>query len=213
MSGSTGNRGEYLLGFHEHVHELLRMGYERMRHSDFSKSDEEVITGQLVCMMNSVLEGQDAPVWAEHIFAFEEERQNDTCRTGKQRLRVDIVVVLVEGGPRPRLRFEAKRLRGSRSVGSYLGKDGLGCFLSGSYAGSDENGGMLGYVQTSSEPAWAAQIADRIDRNPRAYRLTPEGHWTHRPVVPGLDHTYTTRHDRQAPLPPVGISHVLLRFH
>jgi hypothetical protein len=38
-----------------------------------------------------------------------------------------------------------------------LSAKGLGCFLSGSYAGTEQRGGMLGYVQSDDEHIWAAK--------------------------------------------------------
>ena len=46
---------------------------------------------------------------------------------------------------------EVKRLGKGNPVSRYLGAKGLGCFLSGSYAGTEQRGGMLGYVQSDDE--------------------------------------------------------------
>ena len=97
--------------------------------------------------MQDALEDLEAPVWTKNFWAVEETRVNDGEREGKYRRRIDIEIIEHRRGPRPRFRFEAKRLRDSDSRREYLGHDGLGCFLDGRYAASDPDAGMLGYVQ------------------------------------------------------------------
>ena len=79
-------------------------------------------------------------------------------RKGKRRRRVDIKLDSSEVSPYTRFCFEAKRLGKGNPVSRYLGTKGLGCFLSGSYAGAEQRGGMLGYVQSDDEQTWAAKI-------------------------------------------------------
>lgn len=211
--GSSANRDEYLLGLREQIHELIRTAYSQMDTAAFQSSKEEAITGELVRAMNGVIEGDDPPMWALDLFAHEEVPLNVQGAQGKQRPRVDIeVVVKVQRGRRPRFRFESKRLRDSGSVSKYLGEDGLGCFLTGKYAARYEEAGMIGYVQTATEPAWAAQIAADLGESPAKFGIREDGGWRHRPMVAGLAHTYETRHDRASPFGPVCVSHVLLRF-
>jgi hypothetical protein len=78
---------------------------------------------------------------------------------------------------RPRLRFEAKRLRRNRDVVQYLGEDGLGCFTSGKYPLTLPEAGMLGYVQNSNETTWAAKIAMALTRTPDAYHISAPRPW------------------------------------
>src|SRR3979411_632392 len=53
----------------------------------------------------------------------------------------------------------------------YLGAKGLGCFLSGSYAGTEQRGGMLGYVQSDDEQTWAAKIDKTFISSPKSFAL------------------------------------------
>ncbi|MBW2166660.1 MAG: hypothetical protein JRG74_11385 [Deltaproteobacteria bacterium] len=62
--------------------------------------------------------------------------------------------IRVMHGKRPKVffAFECKRLNVIRNgkysslSGEYVGKDGMGCFLSGQYDGGSDCGGMIGYV-------------------------------------------------------------------
>jgi len=63
--------------------------------------------------------------------------------------------IRVMHGKRPKVffAFECKRLNVIRNgkysslSGEYVGKDGMGCFLSGQYDGGSDCGGMIGYIK------------------------------------------------------------------
>ena len=71
--------------------------------------------------------------------------------------------------------------------------------------------GMLGYVQSDSEEAWAEKIASRFSADPQAYGIVPPPIARQR-IVPGLQHTWVSRHRRSAGGDTVVVFHVMLRF-
>ena len=211
--GTSGNQKTYLASFCIDVHELIRMGYQRMHYQAFSASEETDITGELVRAIHGAMQDRRAPEWmARYALPKDDPPLNTAERLGKHRFRIDIEFERVQHGQRPLFRFEAKRLDGSHDVGKYLGEDGLGCFLSGKYPLTHDEAGMLGYVQSDDEPTWAKRIEDRINGGRREYAVCTDGAWQKAPVIRGLDHTYRTRHNRKPPLSAVTIRHVLLRF-
>lgn len=132
---------------------------------------------------------------------------------GRARKRVDIKFNSSETSPYTRFHFEAKRLGKNHSATKYLSDEGLGCFLSGSYAAEEARVGMLGYVQRDDEIAWASHIANRIAKDLAKFRIANEGNWKSCPLIDEIPHTYTTCHDREMNLGSVLVYHTLLRFY
>ena len=211
-SGQSANQATYRESFRKHVFALILMGYRRLDAGAHRDSEEPVITEDLVRAIDDAMEDRAAPAWAAYYDVHENKPVNAAGRRGKRRPQVDFEFVRVTRGSRPRYQFEAKRLRDSASVGTYLGVEGLGRFLVGKYAREHHEAGMLGYVQADDERAWTGKIRDRLQGNPKTYRLRRDGKWRKFSVVGGLEHTYRTRHDRKAPLPPIAVCHVLLNF-
>lgn len=205
-------RAAYLDALRTHAHELLYMGYSRLNASDQHDAEEPDITGLLSEAMQEALEDEAAPSWVEHYSLKEDPPLSVLGRTGKHRPRVDIGFERVQRGKRPRLRFEAKRLARSHPVGKYLGKDGLGCFLSGWYPVAHGEAGMLGYVQSEDEATWAAKIEAELSAKPTHYAVACDGHWVKQAVTPSLEHTYRTGHALPGTHDRITIHHVLLRF-
>jgi len=188
------------------------MGYDLLDPASLAASEEEAITGRLTKAMQDALENLEAPLWAKNFWAVEETRVNDSEREGKRRLRIDIEVIEHRRGPRPRFRFEAKRLRNSDSRREYLGHDGLGCFLDGRYAASDPDAGMLGYVQEGKATDHVAELCDSLLHDPSRFRVAQDGGWKEHRLVKGLQ-TYASSHQRTGGLPGILIFHTLLNFH
>ncbi|HOM83525.1 MAG TPA: hypothetical protein PLZ94_17250 [Armatimonadota bacterium] len=163
--------------------------------------------------MRLITEDEDVDEWAVHLTVRDEAPVNLPGIHGRRRPRIDLEVERTQRGRHPRWRFEAKRLRNDTSVEAYMGSDGLGCYLVGRYAADQEEAGMLGYVQSQDEQTWAGQISDCIATNPGTCRVRTDGQWRGCDVVDGLDYCYSTKHDRDAPLGPIEVTHVLLRFH
>jgi hypothetical protein len=190
-------------------HQILKLGYDLLDPSSLATSEEEVITGRLTKAMQDSLEDLEAPLWMKHFWAVEETRVNDGEREGKHRRRIDIEVIEQRRGPRPRFRFEAKRLRDSESRREYLGNDGLGCFLDGRYAASDPDAGMLGYVQEGTEADHLIMISGALLKDPARFGVVQDGGWKEHRQVKGLA-TYASAHHRIGGLPRIVVFHTLL---
>ena len=188
------------------------MGYQELHTEKYTSSEEPEITGELVRAMRKVQEQESAPEWATHYTIHDDPPLNVPGKRGKKRPRVDIEFERVTRGSRPRLRFEAKRLRGNRDVRQYLGEDGLGCFTSGKYPLTHPEAGMLGYVQNDSETAWAARIETALRQAPDVYYIAGNNVWEKHQITPQLLYTYCSRHHCQTLGADIHIFHTLLRF-
>lgn len=190
------------------------MGYDRLKPADYSTSEEPDITGELVQAMHDAMQDEDAPRWVIHYeLPKDDPPLNVEGRRGKRRFRVDIEFVRVCHGPRPKFRFEAKRLDLNNPVGKYFGEEGMGCFRSGKYPVMHAEAGMLGYVQSDDEQAWADRLKAELPGRKNKYGLRKDGPWGRELVRDGPGHVFRSRHDSEGKLPPVTIYHVLLLFH
>lgn len=208
----SANRRIYSKAFYAHVHELIRLGHERMNVGLYQDSEEPSITGELVNSIDTVLEDDQAPTWVIWYAVYDDPPINKDGRYGKYRQRVDIQFVKHRKGKRPKMQFEAKRLYDKSSASKYLGNEGLGCFLSGEYACAHQEAGMLGYVQVNNEATWADEIKSHIEKKPQDYCLCNNGSWTKTSITPKLEYTYRTSHNRAKAKEPIGISHIFLNF-
>ena len=159
-------------------HALLTVaeGYARMDAARYADAEEPAITGELVAQMRRFLESGEAPEWADRYSVHDDPPLDVPGRQGKRRPRVDVEVECLAPGRRPRLRFEAKRLKpsGNRAVSVYLGSEGLGCFLAGRYPLTHGEAGMLGYVQCDDKAIWADRIGQALaERAPEHAVLDP----------------------------------------
>ncbi len=209
---ASNNKAPYRTSLVNRSHQILKLGYDLLDPALLGASEEEAITGRLTKAMQDALEDLDAPPWAKNFWAAEETRVNESDREGKHRRRIDIEVIEHRRGPRPRFRFEAKRLRDPDSRREYLGHDGLGCFLDGRYAASDPDAGMLGYVQEGTVADHVTTISDALLKDPARFRVAQDGGWKEHRLVKGLQ-TYASSHQRTSELPGILIFHTLLHFH
>jgi hypothetical protein len=159
-----------------------------------------------------VQERESAPAWAVYFTIHDDPPLNVPGKRGKKRPRVDIEFERVTRGSRPRLRFEAKRLRRNRDIRQYLGEDGLGCFTSGKYPLTHPEAGMLGYVQSDVETAWAARIKTALRQTPDIYYMAGNNVWEKNHITPQLLYTYRSQHHCQTLGADIHIYHTLLRF-
>lgn len=210
-SANSGNKPIYQTSFVRRSHEVLKMGYDRLDPPKYVGHDEEDITGELVRSMQDALQDRSAPKWAKNFWAVEETRVHDPTRLGKRRRRIDIEILKSQQGPRPRFRFEAKRLQDTASRRDYLGDDGLGCFLDGRYAREDDTAGMLGYVQADSIKFHAEEIEKAMARDLEAYAVEADGQWKVCKIVGSLA-SFETKHHRTGSLPTITLLHTLLSF-
>lgn len=187
------------------------MSYDRLQAGNFAGAEEEEITGELQRSMQSALEAPGAPPWAKNFSAHEEVRVHDPAKKGKRRRRIDIEIMHHRLGPRPRFRFEAKRLRDSASHRDYIGEEGLGCFLNGSYAGSDGAIGMIGYVQTESVAHHAEKLLNIFVSEAVRLCVTVDGAWSSVQLGTAMP-TFRSQHARRTDQSVFDLFHALLPF-
>ncbi len=207
------DRGEYVVKFRRHCHQLIAEGYSRIQAENHSESEEDFITQRLKETIQAAQTEGTLPAWADRYFVADQAPVSVVGRIGKKRPKIDLEFQSTESRKRPVYHFEAKRLRrGGSSRGKYLGRDGLRMFFAELYGHSGDEGGMLGYVQSESPEHWAKKIQSKLLRDPKEnHRLTDDGAWTATDLTPQLNYTYVTRHHRQT-LREITIYHTLLDF-
>ena len=183
------------------------MGYEKVRQAfagdALRRKKEPKITGRLVENMNGVIQGRTAPDWVKVYHVQEDVRLNYDGKEGNDRSYVDIVVTFcASSGPRRFFYFEAKNIKDSASLSTYLSDAGLGRLLSGYYARGHEHAGMLGYVQAGACDDWATEVNNLLGQCREDYGLPPRGkYWSKRADVPELSSSYTSSHPRAEDCP------------
>ena len=208
------DRREHVVQFRRHCHKLVAAGYKRIRAERHSESEEDFITQRLVEVIKAAQRERTLPKWADRYFITDQVPLSGPSRRGKDRLKIDIGIESSLWRIRPTFHLEAKRLRAddSHSLSAYVGRYGLGSFLAEWYGRSGDEGGMLGYVQSESPRYWAAAIERKLQRDPKEkHRLTDDGAWIAIRVIPALEHTYSTQHNRPT-LGRITIYHTLLDF-
>ena len=201
----------YRWAFVTRCHTLLALGYEQLSAKDFARSQETEISGELVRKVAELLESDGAPDWAAQFDIHDDPPQQHPERKGKRRRRADLAFILVQHGARPKLRFEAKRLNGSKSVSSYLGKDGLGLFVSGEYAPEGPDTAMLGYVQSGEIDDWLQKLREGLQKRRKKSALVGNEVLPEVQIVSSL-RSFSSRHLRKNES-LVEIAHTMLRFH
>ena len=212
MSDEDQLRSIYQISLRTHAHELIAMGYQELQAEDFANSQEPEITGELVRAMREIQEQASAPDWVVYYTIHDDPPLNGPGKRGNKRPRVDIEFERVKRGIRPRLRFEAKRLGRNYGVRQYLGKEGLGCFISGRYPLTHPEAGMLGYVQSHSEAAWAARIEATLSQAPAMYSVADNELWEQHHITLRLLYTYRSKHHCPALGEDIHVFHTLLCF-
>lgn len=213
MLGSpAANTPEFREAFVRKCHRLLGLAYNKLDHASLRTAEETEITGELARKMEEVLDAIPPPRGMRNLVVFDDPPQNTGGRRGRKRFRVDIEVRAVEVGPKPRFRFEAKRLRSNRSISAYLGKDGIQMYIGGQYAAEQDDAGMLGYVQNGEPNAWAGQLDARLRNKSADHAVCAGGQWTSCPLALEIAMTFRSVHDRAGVGRPVVIFHTLLNF-
>lgn len=178
-----------------------------------SREDEEpAITGALVQAICEACDDPRSEEWVDFFDVHDDPPVNDEIRKGKHRRRLDVKIVSAELRPRQMFSFEAKRLDETHTISAYLGREGLGCFLAGEYAGNEEDGGMLGYVQSGDLGAWAVKIGETLMASGRRYAVLSGNPWRKWVMAEGPNHCYRSRHMRQPVQREIDIYHTLLSF-
>jgi hypothetical protein len=194
------------------VHQVLQEGYNRLDAAAHSGTPEPAITGRLVEAMESFLNDAVAPDWAEYFSVHDDPPVNDGKRFGKDRNRIDIKVRASRPRPGTIFSFEAKRLARGYTVSKYLGPEGLGCILCGTYARDEDEAGMIGYVQDDDAAYWAGEIKATIEADPVAHEVDAADWWKPHTFGNGPRHVFVSIHERKAVGRPVTIYHSLLIF-
>ncbi len=211
-TGRSANAQDYRRSLIERSLQLIQMGYERLNPAEGRRLAEPEITGILVAAIREVFDDPGTAEWVGFFHVHDDPPVDDGRRKGKHRFRLDIKIVSAKQRPRQVFSFEAKRLDRHHSVATYLGAEGLGCFLSGKYARNEEDAGMLGYVQSDGRSVWAARIGQKLAEESQRYAVLAGDSWHRHHVVEGPDHCYRSRHLRLSLKPPVDVYHTLLSF-
>jgi hypothetical protein len=209
-SGTSTNRSDYRASFLRDAHRLIARRYARMTPSSFSKTEEEVVTEELVVAIRDAIETAGAATWMQRYDVSDDVHVRHPKRSGKKRPRVDIEFMSMRPGRRPRLHFEAKRLGKRHTVGQYAGRTGLGCIIGGDYARDHEEAGMLGYVQSGTCDGWGTKIQKKLLGNRNAYHLVEGSVWQASRLTPELTHVFCTKHNRPSLARPIDVYHTLL---
>ncbi len=194
--------------FVQHIHDLLWMGYSRLKHTVLSKEDEPAISGMICENIESVLDDASSPDWVDNYEIHDDPPVHTPKRQGKHRRRVDIRLDSRRARPRIRFCFEAKILKKTIGVAKYLGDDGLGRFIDGSYSSDAQVGGMIAYVQDDDCTKWASKVNAKLDT--KTHKLGRGGKWAPVVITSDLRHTYQTKHKRPKQLVNITIIHTLL---
>jgi len=208
------DREDYRRIFRRQVFQLLKWGYDRLNAAIYQTSEEEDITGDLVKELDEITQDRSYPHWVGNLYICEDPRVNVDGRKGKRRQKIDIEFVRVQQGPRPCFYFEAKRLSAGThaTIGKYLGSEGLGEFLAGNYGREVNEAGMVGYIQSHTPDYWAGKIKNKLITDPHAYQVGPDGCWTKKKIIKGLEHCYRTDHYRTIGKSPITMFHCFLVF-
>lgn len=209
-AGATSNRPAYLNKLLRDAHRLVASGFDAIRPQGLKAVAEEVISERLVLAINGLIEADQAPKWMRRYHAADDLRLKFPGKEGKKRPRVDVEIIFLRNGPRPRFHFEAKRLGPAHAVGGYLGDEGLGCFVNAQYARDSDEGGMLGYVQSDTCDTWAAKLEMEINGDGKKYKIANGTSWESLKLVKEIATSFRTRHDRPTLKKQIAVYHTLL---
>jgi hypothetical protein len=147
--------------FRRHCHRFLATGYREALHRIRNGPDEETdITGYICDALEKWF--RKNPDQSVGFFIKDDPPLLAARRTGKRRVRTDIIIGFA-AGHRPEFLFEAKRLHRQKALASrYTGVDGMGRFISGLYASIYSEAAMLGYFQTDTTERWQRELLQRV---------------------------------------------------
>ena len=202
--------GTYSGFFRVHAHQLVALGYENGRRRIRGDAEEEPsITSFIHDAIEDRLRDPSCPSWCRRYSVKENPPVRHGRRTGKSKLKPDLIIEGSAIRGRPEYVFEAKRLGAScHGALQYTGADGMGCFISGTYAARYDEAGMLGYVQRGSISGWRDELKDAIDDKAVALSLwSPQ---RDEAVVDAFPLEWVSEHDRHTVGHPVSLRHILL---
>ena len=181
-------RSVYEYGFRRDAHQLLAWGYNDALPQLHRNLMEEEITGLIVEAIEIRLDSLSTPKKYDRYSIDEEKPIAVEGRKGKNRRRLDLVVVR-HLRPRPKYIFEAKRLRkNGYSIGKYVGKEGLQCFIQGVYASQYPEAAMIGYIQSDNESYWKTKLEQSLckDSQNNLCLMKPLTNVKNSPSIPDL---------------------------
>ena len=211
-ASAPADTSDHQRSFRVHVFTLVAVAYGKLDAKSHQRSDEDTITQRLQEQIEGFVVASDAPRWAIHFWATDQRKDSSSGATGKGRPVLDLSIGRTQRGPRPHFTFEAKRLYERSGEQEYLGSEGLGAYVDGTYRREDDEAGMLGYVQRDSAKDWAARIEQEMKAKAASLAVCPGGGWQAVSVVADLPHTYLSRHERRAVGSWITMYHVLLVF-
>jgi hypothetical protein len=186
----------YDYGFRRDAHQLLAWGYQDTLPEIHCNLMEESITGLIVEAIEKRLDAPSTPEKFDRYFIGEEKPILIEGRTGKNRRRLDLVMVSGHSRPRPKYVFEAKRLRKiTHTIGKYVGEDGLQCFIKGIYASQEPEAGMIGYIQSDNAPYWEDELKRRFEKDPNK-DLHIKQYLQKVQVLPSMPNVWVSEHER-----------------
>ncbi|MFC7337602.1 hypothetical protein ACFQY0_10470 [Haloferula chungangensis] len=195
--------------FIRHAHRILLGGYRRLDAASYTKAEEDEITGDLAAVMNLHIERDPSPL--ARMFQVHDQHPvtkpgtpQTSRRVGKRRLKIDLQFVANTVSGFVRFSWEAKRLGRQHPLSSYLGHDGLGCFLDGRYGSEVRFGGMLGYVQSDTPEIWCDKLKAKLDKS---YSKGSDASTSVSDEI-----RITSRHPRTSGQDDIEIFHSVLRF-
>lgn len=159
-----------LAAFRRHSHDLLAIGYREAMPRILTEPDEETdITGYICAALKNWFRANPGKYDAFDVH--DDPHVEFAGKTGKRRPRADIIITYT-AGVRPEFCFEAKRLHRIKAVAArYTDAGGMGCFISGRYASSYGEVGMIGYVQTDTLERWNGELQERIQKEASDLKL------------------------------------------
>lgn len=208
------DNSDYEVGFHRQALTLIIEACNMLKADglDYTDTDEPVISGEIVRFARRYSENENLSEWAWRYTVHDDPPENTGGRKGKDRKKVDIIIECAQRGKNPRIRFEAKRLKKPGfPVGKYVGKKGIGEFISGNYAPECNTAGMLGYVQSDDCDYWSEQISNKMNEKNKEVCLIKGGQWQ-KAGFKKITHCYKTKHNRPTVHRELMIYHLLLDF-
>jgi len=153
------------------MRQLLAWGYGAAVARISANEEEDTITQYIKEEIDAIT--QDAyqndnssyPRWCKNFLADDQVPISGTHRIGKHRLKADFRITFHKQNQKADAFFEAKRLYIKSGASIYIGKDGMGCFLDGSYPSPRGNAYMLGYVQNKDIHTWKQDISKALANN------------------------------------------------
>jgi hypothetical protein len=184
----------YDYGFRRDAHQLLAWGHQDSLSQIHCDLMEEEITGLIVEAIEQRFNDPATPERFDRYSVTEEKPISVEGRTGKNRRRLDLVVVSGYNRPRPKYIFEAKRLRkNGYPIGKYIGEDGLQCFSKGVYASQYPEAAMVAYIQSDTASYWEKELKRSVKGDCSCTKQPSEKV----PLVESIPDVWISEHQRE----------------